>query len=423
MKNNTSIYSNSTDALSNNFSFYKSRGTYASPTVITSGDYLGEIVGYGYDGSNYIRSGSIRFKSAGTIGINRVPNSIEFYTSTNANPSVETKRGSIDDDGYLYWTYPIQTYNKLISSNYSIGTTSTDGLWLKNLTTATSIVPVQMSARARFSGTVWNTTGAGSSETSDWIIENLPISGTTPSSLLKFGYSANGGTYTYPMTLSNGGSLSPIGNFNLVTTTSTTGIININGNRYFHAYSPANALDSNLFIGSGSGNFTMGGTGDQGGNNVGIGKGTLQANTTGYYNTANGYTSLLSNTTGSSNTANGFNAGRSITTGGTNSFFGADAGYHASQLATASNSMALGYGAYTDTSNTIVLGNASITDIFAGQTGLAILNAGSLKLKGATSGVVTLTVAAEAGTYTLTLPTTDGAENEYLQTNGSGVLT
>ena len=42
--NDANIYSNSTDALIKNLSFYKSRGTYASPTVITTGDYIGEIV-------------------------------------------------------------------------------------------------------------------------------------------------------------------------------------------------------------------------------------------------------------------------------------------------------------------------------------------------------------------------------------------
>lgn len=48
---------------------------------------------------------------------------------------------------------------------------------------------------------------------------------------------------------------------------------------------------------------------------------------------------------------------------------------------------------------------------------------GSIELKGTTSGTVTLKVADEAGTHTLTLPTTDGDANQFLQTNGSGVLT
>jgi hypothetical protein len=54
--------------------------------------------------------------------------------------------------------------------------------------------------------------------------------------------------------------------------------------------------------------------------------------------------------------------------------------------------------------------------------GTAGTSTGSLLMKGTTSGTVTITVGAEAGTYTLTLPTTDGDASQVLQTNGSGVL-
>jgi len=55
--------------------------------------------------------------------------------------------------------------------------------------------------------------------------------------------------------------------------------------------------------------------------------------------------------------------------------------------------------------------------------GTAGTKAGTLSLAGGTSGVITLQTAAAAGTYTLTLPTTDGNASEFLQTDGSGVLT
>jgi len=47
---------------------------------------------------------------------------------------------------------------------------------------------------------------------------------------------------------------------------------------------------------------------------------------------------------------------------------------------------------------------------------------GTISLAGSTSGTVTVQPAAAAGTYTLTLPTTDGAADEFLKTDGSGVL-
>lgn len=48
---------------------------------------------------------------------------------------------------------------------------------------------------------------------------------------------------------------------------------------------------------------------------------------------------------------------------------------------------------------------------------------GILTLSGSTSGTITLQPAAVAGTYTLTLPTDAGSVGQFLQTNGSGVLT
>jgi len=48
---------------------------------------------------------------------------------------------------------------------------------------------------------------------------------------------------------------------------------------------------------------------------------------------------------------------------------------------------------------------------------------GGLNIYGTTSGVISVRAAAAAGTWTFTLPTTDGNANEFLQTNGSGVST
>jgi hypothetical protein len=57
------------------------------------------------------------------------------------------------------------------------------------------------------------------------------------------------------------------------------------------------------------------------------------------------------------------------------------------------------------------------------QLGTAGSSTGTMNWQGATSGVVTVTVAAAAGVWTLTLPPDNGAAGEQLQTNGSGVTT
>ena len=58
----------------------------------------------------------------------------------------------------------------------------------------------------------------------------------------------------------------------------------------------------------------------------------------------------------------------------------------------------------------------------AAQLGTAGSTTGELKMSGATSGTVTIKPSLAAGTYTLTLPTDDGAANQVLRTDGSGVL-
>jgi hypothetical protein len=91
-------------------------------------------------------------------------------------------------------------------------------------------------------------------------------------------------------------------------------------------------------------------------NNTAIGHNALRDNTTGNHNTAIGKDSLLLNT-GVENTAIGRNAGNTTTTGGNNSFLG-----HAAVAASAT------------TSNSITLGNSSITSLRCQVTTISSLS-------------------------------------------------
>jgi len=75
------------------------------------------------------------------------------------------------------------------------------------------------------------------------------------------------------------------------------------------------------------------------------------------------------------------------------------------------------------TGNGTIEGDANLT--FASSTlniGVAGASTGILTVSGVTSGTVTIQPASAAGTYTLTLPTTDGNAGEVLSTDGAGVL-
>jgi hypothetical protein len=129
--------------------------------------------------------------------------------------------------------------------------------------------------------------------------------------------------------------------------------LNQNGTRLFSQ--PTNT--TNVFFGT-----TSGGTSTSGSFNSSFGSLSLQSITSGLVNTAMGYSALSALTTGASNVSIGADSGRTITSGGSNTFVGFSAGFNASQLATASNSTALGNGSFTDKSNQMVFGNASVSE-------------------------------------------------------------
>ena len=94
--------------------------------------------------------------------------------------------------------------------------------------------------------------------------------------------------------------------------------------------------------------------------NTAIGNSTLAAGLTGGSNTAVGSYAFQTNTSGNNNVGVGKNAGITNTTGSNNTLIGTDANVGANNL---SNTTALGYGAVATASNTIQLGNASVTNV------------------------------------------------------------
>ena len=147
-----------------------------------------------------------------------------------------------------------------------------------------------------------------------------------------------------------------------------------------------------------------------GGGNTANGAYSLSGNSTGNNNTANGTLSLNDNSSGSGNTAYGLYSMRHNTWGNNNAALGANAGAqnitgnentligHSADVSSnnLSNATALGNGALVAASNTIQLGNTSVTNV-------------------KTSGTIT------AGS--VTYPSAHGTANQVLSTTGSGTLT
>lgn len=106
----------------------KTRGTIQAPTVIITGDKLGQINFGGYDGTQFVFGASITSTSSGTIGANRVAGNLVFATHPDSTSglTVPTTRGTISSAGN--WTINAadaagQTLNVGGTYNHAVGAT------------------------------------------------------------------------------------------------------------------------------------------------------------------------------------------------------------------------------------------------------------------------------------------------------------
>ncbi|HNW71905.1 MAG TPA: tail fiber domain-containing protein, partial [Candidatus Paceibacterota bacterium] len=141
--------------------------------------------------------------------------------------------------------------------------------------------------------------------------------------------------------------------------------------------------------------------------NSAVGYQSLYVNSTGGFNSAVGYNSLGANTTGTKNSALGFNAGQSYTTTDYSVYLGANTQSLADDD---QNEIVIGYNATGLGSNTVILGNSSITKTaLRGNVGI-----------GTTSPGNKLTVVGDTGdTTVLSISTTSGNTCNFDTTTGS----
>jgi hypothetical protein len=126
-----------------------------------------------------------------------------------------------------------------------------------------------------------------------------------------------------------------------------------NGARLLHQ----TGSDVSIYLGKNSGNLTTNALA-----NTSIGASTANSLTSGGFNVFVGHNAGSLNTTGASNVYVGQSSGAFLTTGTGNTFLGQDSGANVSQLATATNSTGIGRQAFTDKSNQMVFGNASVSE-------------------------------------------------------------
>lgn len=89
-----------TDSAGPYYLMLKARGTVASPTVVASGDVLGDIPFQGYDGANFQNAAMIRSFVDGTPGVTDMPGALGFFTTPDGSATL-TERMRISSDGYV----------------------------------------------------------------------------------------------------------------------------------------------------------------------------------------------------------------------------------------------------------------------------------------------------------------------------------
>lgn len=118
------------------FEFRKARGTAAAPTVVTSGDDIGQVRFFGcVANGEYVQGASIEADMAGTIATTRGPSTLTFKTATDAAPSVLTSALVIS-----------AAQNVLMPVTATIGSDSTDRVALKGIYMTPSNVVVAVPA-------------------------------------------------------------------------------------------------------------------------------------------------------------------------------------------------------------------------------------------------------------------------------------
>jgi len=89
-----------TDANAAAFGLYKGRGTIAVPTMVASGDRLGDFTTYGYDGTQHVAAARIYVEVDDTPGTNDMPGRLVLSTTADGASS-PTERMRVDSAGLI----------------------------------------------------------------------------------------------------------------------------------------------------------------------------------------------------------------------------------------------------------------------------------------------------------------------------------
>lgn len=131
-----SVYQNNSGIHSPIINFYKSYGTYASPSIISSGSYAG-LFNFKSYGSSYLTTSSFGARVNGTVSADSVPTDLFFATSGGADdidPYANNHiRLLIKSDGKIGLSTTVPT------NDLSFGGNNAKTIWMERHTTANTV--------------------------------------------------------------------------------------------------------------------------------------------------------------------------------------------------------------------------------------------------------------------------------------------
>lgn len=170
---------------------FRARNTSASPAIVQSGDTLGKIQAYGYDGVDYELSAEIVFTSGATPGSNDMPGSILFKVTPDANVATATAL-TIANDGKATFAQQVTGSNGFVGSltgNVTGNATTADALSSNPSDCSADTYAIEINAAGNLAcSTVTNSGLAGNialsklaSQSNNTIVSNISGGAASPS--------------------------------------------------------------------------------------------------------------------------------------------------------------------------------------------------------------------------------------------------
>lgn len=217
-----SIYRYSNNVTRPRYETYKARGTKATPLTILTGDELAAFDFYGHNGTSFARNATI-FTTARNVSGTDITAQMNFGFGFSAGATDHYQAFSAAGALFTNTTATSKTPTSIVDINRdNLGAvqTTSSGLALTNNTLATDAARVQVSPAIRFLGNGWKTNATAASQTVEFRMHVLPVTGTSaPTGTFIIASSIAGGAYGNQISLGSDGV------FTAATITGTTGVL------------------------------------------------------------------------------------------------------------------------------------------------------------------------------------------------------